>query len=157
MSDKILSKKRHTRAAGALTELILEIFRLNGRLLAAGDRLTEDLGLTSARWQVMGALREGSLTVAQIGRNMGLQRQSVQRVVDVLEETRFVELVENPNHRRAKLVRLTVQGKAAYEQLDGRQIVWSNELAAGLDAQQIGAALDLLRHLRARMESTEPA
>ena len=40
----------------ALTELILETFRLNGRLLAAGDALVRDLGLTSARWQILGAI-----------------------------------------------------------------------------------------------------
>ncbi|MDH3233798.1 MAG: MarR family transcriptional regulator, partial [Alphaproteobacteria bacterium] len=40
----------------AVTALILETFRLNGRLLAAGDRLVGDLGLTSARWQVLGAI-----------------------------------------------------------------------------------------------------
>jgi len=48
-----------------MTNLILEIFRVNGLLLAAGDRLTRDLGLTSARWQVLGALAEGPLTAAQ--------------------------------------------------------------------------------------------
>src|SRR5205814_345438 len=60
------------RAGGLVTELILEVFRLNGRLLAAGDRLVADLGLTSARWQVLGAIALASspMPVAWIARNM---------------------------------------------------------------------------------------
>jgi hypothetical protein len=45
----------HTSAGRTLTDLVLEVFRLNGRLLAAGDRLSKTVGLTSARWQVLGA------------------------------------------------------------------------------------------------------
>src|SRR5712692_10354297 len=71
---------------GALTELMLEVFRLNGRLLTSGDRLVADIGLTSARWQVLGAvaLAGNRLPVAHIPRNMGLTRQAVQRTVNEL-------------------------------------------------------------------------
>ena len=75
---------KRSRAVEGLTGLILEIFRANGLLLAAGDRLSKDLGLTSARWQVMGAIGDGPLTASQVARRMGLTRQSVQRVVDLL-------------------------------------------------------------------------
>ena len=44
------------KQVAAVTALILETFRLNGRLLAAGDALVESLDLTSARWQVLGAI-----------------------------------------------------------------------------------------------------
>jgi len=52
---------RHSPAGEALTHLIVDIFRLQGSLLAAGNELTRDLGLSSARWQVMGALVAGPL------------------------------------------------------------------------------------------------
>ncbi len=64
--------------------MILETFRFNGRLLAAGDRLTKELDLSSALWQVLGAIDEAPLPVAQIARNMGLTRQSVRRMANVL-------------------------------------------------------------------------
>ena len=72
---------------GAVTALILEAFRLNGRLLAAGDALVAGLGLTSARWQVLGAVAASpaSLSVAQIARGMGLTRQAVQRLANDME------------------------------------------------------------------------
>jgi len=65
-----------TKAGNAFTELILETFRFNGRLLAAGDRLTKPFK-PSARWQVLGAIEQKPLPVAQIAHNMGLARQSV--------------------------------------------------------------------------------
>ena len=69
-----MNETPHTPAGSAFTGLIIETFRLNGELLAAGDELCADLGLTSARWQVMGAIDEGPLPVAHIARNMGLTR-----------------------------------------------------------------------------------
>jgi len=44
-----------SRYAG-ITDLVLEVFRLNGRLIMAGDALVARIGLTSARWQVLGAI-----------------------------------------------------------------------------------------------------
>src|SRR5437867_1990266 len=84
----------HTPAGEAVTDLILETFRLNGQLLSSGDQLTRDLSLSSARWQVMGTvgIANTPLPVAQIARNMGLTRQSVQRIADVLAEEGLVEL-----------------------------------------------------------------
>ena len=143
----------HTPQGTVLTGLILETFRLNGLLLAAGDRLTSDLRLSSARWQVMGAIDEAPLPVAQIARNMGLTRQAVQRVANVLADEGLVEFTENPDHRRAKLVRLTAGGRAALEEISGRQIEWSNRLAEGLDAEEIKDALAVLSILRQRLEA----
>src|SRR5918999_264741 len=84
--------RAQTDRAGALfTDIVLEVFRLNGALIAAGNALANGTGLTSARWQVLGAvaLAAASPTVAQIARAMGLTRQGVQRLVDVLRELRL--------------------------------------------------------------------
>ena len=95
-----------------ITGLILETFRLNGRLLTAGDALVSDLGLTSALWQVLGAVAMSPmpLPVSHIARNMGLTRQTVQRTANELEADGFVRFAPNPHHQRAKLVLLTDLG-----------------------------------------------
>ena len=145
-----------TAEGAGLTGLILEAFRLNGRLLAAGDRLTGDLGLSSARWQVIGAIEQAPLSVAQIARNMGLTRQAVQRVANVLADEGLVEFTENPDHRRAKLVRLSAGGRTVLEEISRRQVEWSNRLAEGLTAEAIEAALSVMRTLRQRLEADRP-
>lgn len=140
--------------AEKLTDLILEIFRVNGRLLGAGDALVADLGLTSARWQVLGAAAMAAvpLPVAHIARNMGLARQSVQRIVNELVADGVVRLAPNPHHARAKLVLATDKGAALFEAARGRQRPWAEALAAGLAGQDLEAATVLLKALQARLE-----
>jgi DNA-binding MarR family transcriptional regulator len=148
----------HTPQGAALTALVLEIFRLNGALLAQGDRLVGDIGLTSARWQVMGAaaLSPVPLSVAAIARNMGLTRQAVQRVANDLERAGFVRFAPNPHHRRAKLVVLTASGTAACRAATARQAPWANRLAAGLDHRRIRAATTILRAISQRLDDDRP-
>ena len=111
-------------AADAFTDLVFEVFRINGRILGAGERLTVEFDLTTARWQVLGAVGIGGpQTVAQIARYLGLQRQSVQRTVDLLAEEHCVAFKRNPNHARAKLVEITKDGRQKLNQIGKRQIV----------------------------------
>src|SRR3546814_10691446 len=80
------SRIRHTRCAlvTGVQTCALPICRLNGSLLATADRLVSKFGITAARWQVLGAIGMPAVpeTVARLARNMGLTRQSVQRVVN---------------------------------------------------------------------------
>jgi len=139
----------------AITSLILETFRLNGLLLAAGDALVADLGLTSARWQVLGAVAMSPvpLPVAHIARNMGLSRQNVQRIANELEAQGIVRFAPNPHHQRAKLVLLTGRGRSLYEAASARQNPWARALAEGLSDRTIAAAARVLRRLRSRLEA----
>jgi DNA-binding MarR family transcriptional regulator len=148
-------KARDRTAAGtAATDLIVEVFRLNGRLLAAGDRLVAGLGLTSARWQVLGAVALAAVAapVAHLARSMGLNRQGVQRIANELAVEGLVAYQDNPNHSRAKLVILTRKGKAAYEAATALQLPWANTLSEGLKAQELAAARAILETLRTRLE-----
>src|SRR5918992_4319216 len=115
-------RTRRTPEAEAATRLILSTFRANGSLLVAGDVLATGEGLTSARWQVLGAIALAGrpLTVPQIARRMGLTRQSVHATVTRLARDGFVGLAANSDHRRSPLVALTPRGEAAYAELDKR-------------------------------------
>ena len=148
---------RHSKAAKAFTDLIIETFQFNCRLLAAGDRLTKPVGLTGSRWQVLGAIEAQSLSVAQIARSMGLARQNVQRIADALEKEGIVEYAPNPDHKRAKLVCLTRRGRRAMKKLGEIQVLWANEVASCSNANEIRAATDVLRKLRLRLETDRAA
>jgi DNA-binding MarR family transcriptional regulator len=139
----------------AITDLVLETFRLNGRLLLSGDALVADLGLTSARWQVLGAiaLAPAPLSVAQIARNMGLTRQAVQRLANEMEADNLVRFAPNPHHQRAKLVVLTAAGKGAFAAAMKRQAAWAAELGVDLTARKVSAAVATLRSIRRRLEN----
>ncbi len=145
-----------SEAGSALTELMLETFRLNGRLIAMGDRMTSAIGLSSARWQVLGAVDEGAFTVSQIARNMGLRRQSVQRTVDLLRREGLLELAPNPHHRRAKLVHLTTRGEAKLHEVFTGHIAFTNEFGRQFSARNLRTAVRVMRALRDRIEEGEP-
>jgi DNA-binding MarR family transcriptional regulator len=147
--------KERTPTGEAATEVILAIFRLNGLLIARGDSLSGHEGLTSARWQVMGAiaLAERSLTVPQIARRMGLTRQSVHATVKRLVADGLVELAPNVDHDRSRLVRLTELGEGRYAALDRRQAEWVNQLARGIGRSKLEVAAGVLNELAARLEA----
>ena len=138
------------------TDVVLETFRVNGLLVAAGNRLAAAEGLTAALWQVLGPVAQAGrpLTVPQIARRMGLTRQAVQASVNRLRSEGLVETRENLDHRRSPLIRLTALGRQKYEALDRRQIRWINELSAGLKLADLAAAARLLRDLSDRLEMT---
>lgn len=149
-----MPKNKHTRAGAAMTDIILEAFRLNGRLLSEGDRLVEPLGLSSARWQVLGAIHfaESPQPVAWLARSMGLTRQGVQRIVNELEKEGLVGFEPNPHHRRANLIILTDKGRKAYAAADRRQIEWVNELSSDFDVEEIQCALKVMAAMRFKLE-----
>ena len=148
---------KRTRAGQALTDLILETFRLNGELLDAGNRITKPHGLTSARWQVMGSidLARQPLTVAQIARRMGLARQGVQRIVNDLEGLGMMVLKANIDHKRSPLVAITEEGSQVMAAIDKAQSSWVNRLSDDLSERQIQQALQILRSVRERCEQLE--
>ena len=129
----------------AFSELLIEVFRVNGLALAAGDRLTGPLGLTSARWQVMGAIGDEPASIAQVARGMGLTRQSVRETANALVQAGLVELHDNPLHRTAKLLALTAEGRRALRAVERRHAQWANQLGAAFRAAPLAAAVAELR------------
>lgn len=149
-----MPKEQWTKAGEDVTALIMDVFRLNGRLLVAGDRLVAELGLTSARWQVLGAIAysERPESVAWHARTMGLHRQGIQRIVNELEAEGIVEFQSNPHHKRAHLVCLTAKGQQLFEAALALQVPWVNSLSSGLKPSDIATAQSVIGHLKTRLE-----
>lgn len=122
-------------------------FKLNGQFLAIAEELARPAGITVAWWMVLGAVLREPLPVAGIAREMGITRQSVQRVADLLVDKGFAEYRPNPSHKRAKLVAVTPAGRAAVERINPQHAAYAKRLAAelGVDAMRdIAAALTRL-------------
>ncbi|KQB12980.1 winged helix-turn-helix transcriptional regulator [Rhodobacter capsulatus] len=148
-----MHRELRSEAGEALTALVLELFRVNNLLLAWGDRLVAPLGLTSARWQVLGAVVVAAhpQPVAWLARDLGASRQNVQRIVNDLAQEGLVTFAPNPHHKRAQLVVLTDKGAAAAASALGLYDPQVNALAEGLSPGEIAAANRLLAVLKARL------
>ncbi|MET4716964.1 DNA-binding MarR family transcriptional regulator [Bradyrhizobium japonicum] len=149
-----MNKTKRNPAGEALTGLILDLFRANSLLLTAGDRLVTSLGLTSARWQILGAIADAERPepVAWLARNLGANRQNVQRIVNDLARDGLVVFETNPHHRRAQLVVLTDKGRQVYDAAGRLQVPWVNGLSDGLSVKEIEIAHRVLNALRDRLE-----
>ncbi len=143
---------KRTTEGGALTDLILVTFRLNGALLTVGNELTQPFNLTSARWQILGPISKELLTVAQIARRMGLARQGVQRIVNDLEKLQLVVLKPNLDHKSSPLVALTETGKKTMAEVDNKQATWVNNITDGMSESDIRQALKLIKRVREKIE-----
>ena len=149
-----MKNRKTDPALDSLGLLILEVFRLNGRLLASGDALVSEFGLTSARWQVLGAIAMASQAepVSRLARSVGAHRQGVQRIVNELARDGLVSYRENPHHRRAQLVVLTESGAGVYAAAMKKRGPWIKSLAKDLHVDEILAATQVLERLRDRLD-----
>jgi DNA-binding MarR family transcriptional regulator len=136
-----------SRRQELLSGMALTVFKLNGRFLDVADALATPVGLTAAHWQVLGAVLEAPLPVAGIAREMGITRQSVQRIADLLAANGMVEYRPNPAHRRAKLVAPTPEGLEAVRRIDPAHAAFADRLCGALGDDRAGEVLEMLREL----------
>ncbi|MDT0574270.1 MarR family transcriptional regulator [Streptomyces sp. DSM 3412] len=130
-----------------LSRAALGVFRLNGQFLSVADELARPAGLTAAWWQVLGAVLPEPLPVAGVARAMGITRQSVQRVADLLVDRDLAAYVPNPAHRRAKLLTPTPAGRAAIERIDPGHATLAARLAQALGEEEFAATVRALERL----------
>ncbi|PDT13899.1 MarR family transcriptional regulator [Rhizobium sp. J15] len=152
-----MDEPERTAAGSALTTLILDLFRLNNRMLTSGDRLVAGLGLTSARWQVLGTVgaSQRPQPVAWLARDMGANRQNVQRIVNDLAKEGLVAFAANPHHRRAQLVVLTEKGRETFNAAMRLQAPWASGLAEGLEITDIETTHRVMKALLQKLEGNE--
>ncbi|MFI1464883.1 MarR family winged helix-turn-helix transcriptional regulator [Nocardia carnea] len=130
-------------------------FRLNGQFLALAEKLAEPAGLTAAWWQVLGAVLHEPLPVAGIARTMGVTRQSVQRIADLLVARGLAEYRANPAHRRAKLVAVTAEGQAAIDRIGPRHTEFAARLAKQVGEERLIEIVQALAELSAAVDGIE--
>ncbi len=137
-----------TNKGEAIADLILEVAQLFFRVRAGGRKL----GLIS-NWGAgtYGFLRSlalmGPLTVPQIAGMRPTSRQRMQRLADELAAEGLVEFIDNPRHRRSKLVRLTPMGAARHAELSARFLAMTATMGATLTEADIRHALAIVRQL----------
>ena len=136
-----------TAAGDAFSTFAILILRVGAYLAAAGDELSRPVGQTSARWQVLASIDDEPATVAQIARTLGLARQSVQRIADALADEGLAAYEDNPAHRRAKLLRLLPDGRAALRAIQAAQRPWADTLGALIGESDLRRASKTLEHV----------
>ncbi|MFF8394327.1 MarR family winged helix-turn-helix transcriptional regulator [Streptomyces sp. NPDC016172] len=141
---------------GLLSRSALGVFRLNGQFLGIAEELARPAGLTAAWWQVLGAALGEPLPVSGIARAMGITRQSVQRIADLLVERGLAEYRPNPAHRRAKLLAPTAEGRAAIARIDPGHAAFADRLAEAFGETELAEAVQVLERLSKVLDQVGP-
>lgn len=135
--------------AHAVDRLIGEVFRLYGAIVAAGDVVAKPFGLTSARWQILGAIEAtGNGTVSDLARQIGVSRQSVQRIVTEMVLEGSLTLLDNPHHRRAKKIATTETGRRNYEAVTAAWKATAERMDHRFGTEGLGAITHRMAELR---------
>lgn len=144
--------------ADKLTTITLSVFRLNGQFVEWGNHFSQPHGLTTARWQVLGAiaLAPQPPNVPQIAATMGVTRQGVLKQINLLADEGLVQPLPNPAHKRSPLYVLTRIGQTTYDALADRWNAHVQEMAAGFTAADLDAALRVLS-LLSQLYENEPS
>jgi len=134
--------------AEAVAELMLEVAQCFFRIRALGQKA----GLiTSWGGGAFGFMRSlallGPLTVPQIAQMRPTSRQRMQRLANELAAEGLVEFIDNPRHRRSKLVRLTRKGDAHYRELSARFLAVASTMGADLSEPDIRKTIEIARQL----------
>src|SRR5262250_38622 len=154
--SEAMASKRHRIGADlivdskaeAIAELMLEVAQCFFRIRAVGQKT----GLiTSWGGGAFGFMRSlallGPLTVPQIAQMRPTSRQRMQRLANELAAEGLVEFIDNPKHRRSKLVRLTRKGDAGYRELSARLLAIASTIGADFSEADIRKTTEIVRRL----------
>jgi DNA-binding MarR family transcriptional regulator len=145
-----------TEAARRFALLVADVYELAGELGSCGERIARHVGQTGAHWKVLSAASVGGQTVAQLARRLGLTRQSVQRIADVLEVQELIEYRDNPEHRRSARVELTPSGAQTLLKLSVAAAEWENPLARRLEKSELERARAFLKAVLVQVRAHSP-
>jgi DNA-binding MarR family transcriptional regulator len=145
----------HTEEGRLLTEVVITTFRLNRGLLDVAEGLATDGEITAAWWQVIGGILDEPRTIPEIGRRMGITRQAVRRVADLLVDRGLVEYRPNPNHRRANLLACTEAGDWAIRRIAVSQHPWANRVGAQVGAHGLRQTLSTMERILSALQADD--
>jgi DNA-binding MarR family transcriptional regulator len=134
--------------AEAITELMLEVAQCFFKIRALGQKTGFITGWGGGAFGFMRSLALlGPLTVPQIAKMRPTSRQRMQRLADELAAEGLVEFIDNPKHRRSKLVRLTPKGDARYRELDARLLSIASTMGVALSEADIRKTIEIVRQM----------
>lgn len=149
------------RAGGSPAELVplivADVFQLAGAFRAQGEAIAQLLGQTQARWQVLSAASAEPKTVAQIARRLGVTRQGVQRLANILVRDGSAVFRPNPDHRGSPHLVLTAHGKSDLARLGEAARESHRTIAEKLGGDELLALHQGLRRLMAVQGTTKMA
>ena len=109
-------------------------------------------GLSLAQYHVLEPLGSGPRTNRELAELAGISAPTATRIVDGLLERGWVSRVADPTDRRAVVISLTGEGRAALAKKQREYLASRRQIADALDPHEQEVAAELLRRLAAVIE-----
>jgi DNA-binding MarR family transcriptional regulator len=134
-------------AASLIPPIVEEVYELAGRFRARGEMIAAAAGQTQARWQIMSVASGQPRTVPQIARRLGVTRQNVQRIADILVRDHWARYDSNPDHGTSPFLVLEERGAATLMRITHAAEAWHAETAARFTQAELRSIHRGLRRL----------
>ena len=146
-------EKTNLKLAGkVMEELMSETIATFFRLRAMGQQIGAVTPNGSGYWGLMRSLKqEGAQTVPQLARSRPVSRQHIQKLANEMIAEGVIELVDNPAHKRSKLLRLTSKGEVVFQELNQQIASVAINLAEDIDVKELQIAVQVLKQIRKKL------
>ncbi|MGN6210680.1 MarR family winged helix-turn-helix transcriptional regulator [Asticcacaulis sp.] len=120
------------------------------------DRRLKDLGVSQAGWLSIAyiAKAKSPLSQAELASLVQVEAATMVSTIDRLEKTGLVQRLPSESDRRVKLLVVTAEGQAIYEQVRARGDDLRRELIGRIDPEKIAVATSVLEELQALIENS---
>jgi DNA-binding MarR family transcriptional regulator len=140
-------------ASKAMQALMVETIATFFLLRAVGKQIGAVTAADGGYWGMLRSLKvEGPQTVPQIARSRPASRQHIQKLANEMVAEGVIEFIDNPAHRRSKLLRLTPKGNAIFQEISARIAQVAEGLGEGMDAEELAISVRVLRQLGERLK-----
>lgn len=96
--------------------------------------------------------RVGGITHRELADRLGIEAPTLVRLIDRMEKEGLLNRRPSETDRRVKHLDVTPAGRKEVERIRACAADLRGELLAGLDANEIGAALEILQQIRSKLE-----
>jgi DNA-binding MarR family transcriptional regulator len=148
--------KAQPKAEALVPIIVADIYELARRLHDHGEAIAKTVGQTQARWQVLSVASGHPQTVPRIARVLGVTRQNVQRIADLLVEEGAAEYRGNPDHRGSPHLILTKRGQSTLEAITRAAAGFHGRLARKLSPSDVASLQRGLRRLLEALADIDP-
>jgi DNA-binding MarR family transcriptional regulator len=117
--------------------------------IEAITQATAGFATAGGEWGVLRTLvKEGPLTVPEMARSRPVSRQHCQTICNALDAQGLVEFIDNPKHKRSKLVRVTKKGRDRFQSMRKQFLAAAGVYAPFFTAAEVNVATEVCRRAR---------
>ena len=135
-----------------MKRVLIALGRTNG-IINRHSRFLSNNDVSPARLQMLSAISYFSHpTISFIARSIKSTRQNVSVLVDGMVRDNLVVMVDNPNHKKSRILRLTEQGKRLLDSTASKRDILCASISEDISPSDLQTTVRVLNHICKELE-----